>query len=219
MKTNIITSLAGLCLFIAPNVLNAQFSYNAQVGGVPTVSGATLLNFDGTLPSILTLNGASQLTGSGGTYAAPYFSGSTASYFGETPSNGADATPYIVIAGHGTATFNFSSPQNYFGLLIGSIDMVNTLSFYGSGNNLIGTLSATNILGPNGDYGDRGQNGTVYVNISSTTPFSEVVLATPVSSFEFDDVAYADVVPEPATWTLAAAGLGILGLVCRKKRA
>jgi PEP-CTERM motif len=219
MIKNLVTSLTGICLFVMPTVLNAQFSYTAQVGGVPTVSGATLLNFDGTLPSILSLNNASQLTGSGATYAAPYFSGSTASYFGESPTTGADTTPFIAISGGGTATFTFSSPQNYFGLLIGSIDADNTLSFYNSANSLIGTISGTNILGPNGDYGDRGQNGTVYVNITSPTPFSSVVLATPISSFEFDDVAYADVVPEPGTCALAAVGLGTLGLVCRKKRA
>ena len=219
MKKHVITSLAGICLFVTPNLLKAQLSYTAQVGGVPTVSGASLLNFDGTLPSILSLNDAYQLTGSGTIYAAPYFSGSTASYFGESPSLGADTTPFITIYGGGTATFNFSSPQNYFGILIGSIDSVNTLSFYNSANSLIGTISATNLLGASGDYGDRGQNGTVYVNITSTTPFSSVVAATPISSFEFDDVAYADVVPEPGTCALAAAGLGVLGLVSRKNRA
>ena len=220
MLKNIITSLTGICLFAMPNLLNAQFSYTAQVGGTPSVSGATLLNFDGTLPSILSLNNASLLSGSGATYAAPYFSGSTASYFGESPTTGADTTPFIAISGGGTAKFTFSGPQNYFGLLIGSIDSYNTLSFYDSANSLIGTISGSNLMGPSfGYYGDRGINGTVYVNITSSTPFSSVVLATPTSSFEFDDVAYANVVPEPTTCALAALGLGTLGLVCRKKRA
>ena len=218
MLKNLVMSLTGICLFIMPTVLNAQFSYTSQIGGVPTVSGATLLNFDGTLPSILSLTNASQTTGSGATYAAPYFSGSTASYFGESPTSGADSTPFIAISGGGTATFKFSSSENYFGLLVGSVDPYNTFSFY-NGSTLIGTLTATNILGPSADYSDRGQNGTVYIDISSSTPFSEVVLSTPISSFEFDDVAYADVVPEPGTCALAAVGLGALGLVHRKKRA
>lgn len=218
MKKYLITSLAGICLFVAPDLLNAQILVNSQVGGIPSVSGATLQNFDGTLPSILTLSGASQTSGSGATYAAPYFSGSTASYFGESPVTGADNTSFIAISGNGTATFNFSTPQNYFGILIGSLDSGDSLSFYDSSHTLIGTITGSNMVG-NGDLGgDRGINGTVYVNINSTTPFSEVVVTTPVSSFEFDDVAYANVVPEPTSCAIAVAGLGIFGLLRRQKR-
>ncbi len=221
MKKKLIASLAGVCLFITPTLLNAQLNISAEIGGVPTFGGATLLNFDGALPSNLTLNNAYQVSGFNGSviYVQPYFSGATGPYFGESlaPTNGADATPYIAVYGGGTATFTFSTPQSNFGLLWGSIGTGDSLSFYDSANNLIGIASPTNFLPANADIGAWGEDGTYYVNINSTTPFSTVVATTDSNSFEFDDVAFAT--PEPASCGLAVVGLGILGLMRRKESA
>ena len=40
----------------------AALNLTATVGGIPSVSGATLLNFNGATPSVLTLNAGSSLT-------------------------------------------------------------------------------------------------------------------------------------------------------------
>lgn len=212
----LIASLAGVCLFITPTLLKAQLNINATIGGVPNFGGATLLNFDGALPSNLTLNNAYQVSGFNGSviYVQPYFSGTTASYFGETPSSGADGTPYIAVYGGGTATFTFSTPQSNFGLLWGSIGTSDSLSFYNSANSLIGVASPTNFLASTADFGSWGADGTYYVDVNSSTPFSKVVATTASNCFELDDVAYAT--PEPATCALAAVGLGVLGFVRRK---
>lgn len=76
---------------------------------------------------------------------------------------------------------------------------MNVLTFYDSANNVIGTVYGGNVTVIDDS---TGPNGTAYVNITSAVAFSRVVAtATPIypESFEFDDIAYALVVPEPAS--------------------
>jgi hypothetical protein len=185
------------------------------------VSGATLENFDEpTLPSILTLSGAYVVSQTQNplTFALPYFSGSTAAFFGETPATGPDGSQFIgILGGSATATFSFPSPQHYFGILWGSIDTANNLTFYDSANAVIGTMTGANILSLTGGIsGDQGVNGTAYVNITSTVAFSSVVASCPNTGFEFDDVAYAQLVPEPTTSILFCGGFCLLGFAFRR---
>lgn len=196
-------------LVLIPGLVQAQFNISAQIGGTPNMS-ATLLNFDGSLPSLVTLAGNAYLvTGTlAGNYSAPYFSGSTAAFFGESPANGPDASQYIAVEYSASATFSFSSPQEYFGLLWGSVDPYNDLTFYNSQGAVIGTVTGSDVADPTGS---TGPDGTYYVNITSSTPFSEVV-ATSEKSFELDDVAYSAKllpVPEPPSGAFMAWGLAI----------
>ena len=225
MKKYLSIVIASILAFVAPGLANAQIYVSDQIGGVPSVSGGTLEAFDGPAPSILTLSGPAYLvTGGRGLpdyYTAPYFSGSTAAYFGESPAVGYDASQYVAVESGGSATLSFSTPKNYLGLLWGSVDVNNNyLTFYDSAHNVIGTVLGTAVTGIDGG-GD--QNGTAYVNITSTTPFSSVVVNTTGTqglwSFEFDDVAYAMVVPEPTSSVLLIAGLCVLGLGLRRKAA
>lgn len=206
------------------SLAKAQFTVVSQIGGVPYNIPVTTLTFDGSLPSNMTLTGNAFLaTGTppfGNT--APYYSGSTAAYFGESPALGPDATQYVAVQSGGSATLTFSTPQRYLGLLWGSVDdNFNYITFYDSGNNQIGQVLASQVAGIADN--DPGINGTSYVNITSTTPFSSAVFQTSGPqgnfTFEFDDIAYSTVVPEPATGAIIAAGLGVLGLVLRRKKA
>ena len=211
--------VAGILALSTPGIAMAQLSLTASIGGIPTVSGATLLNFDGSAPAILTLSsGAYLVTGDVNALSqSPYFSGSTAAYFGETPASGYDLSQYVAVTTGATATFTFASPQNYFGLLVGSIDPGNSLTFYDSANAVIGTVTGNDIASiPPITLGDAGPNGTAYVNISSTISFSKVVANSSNISFEFDDVAFA-AVPEPASLALLGAGLLILHFGSRRK--
>jgi len=223
MKTHLSITMVGILATSVPNATNAQIYVSDQIGGVPSVSGASLETFDESAPPILTLSGNAYLvTGGRGLpdfYTAPYFSGSTAAYFGESPAVGYDASQYVAVETGGSATLNFSSPQNYLGLLWGSVDVNNNyLTLYDNSHNIIGTVLGTAVTGVDGG-GDA--NGTAYVNITSTIPFSSVVVNTTGTqglwSFEFDDVAYAMVVPEPTSSVVLIAGLGALGVMLRRK--
>jgi hypothetical protein len=218
-------SIAGILALSVPGNAKAQFSVTATIGGVPTVSGATVATFNETSPSILTLSGSAYLvTGAnyGVAYVPPSFSGSQAAYFGEPTITGYnnypwDGSQYVAVWDGGSATLHFATPQNYLGLLWGTVGTGDRLTFYDSANNLIGTILGGNL--PFSPSGDWGPNSTAYVNIISTTPFSRVVATqTATPAFEFDDVAYG-VVPEPASCVFFGTGLFILGFVWRRKSA
>jgi hypothetical protein len=177
---------------------------------------------DESSPSFLTLSGAAILTTgpnlSPFNHIPPYFSGTTAVFFGEPTYTsgvyaGHDASQYIAV-GTGSATFNFSTPQRYSGLLWGSIGN-DSLTFYDSANNVIGTVLGSNVPGAPLDNLDN-PNDTLYVNITSATAFSKVV-ATTTQTFEFDDIAYAQIVPEPSEGILLSAGLRFLGIRLGKR--
>jgi hypothetical protein len=204
MKKVIIISILSIVAASSLNVARGQLSFTAQVGGTPSVAGASLETFNEASPSILSLSGNAFLaTGSGhngqGLWFPPYYSGATASYFGDSPANGYDASQYVAVQAGGSATMTFPQPEQYFGLLIGSVDAGNTLSFYfyGDGDQLIGSITGSEIPHGTGD-GGIGQDSTEYLNVTSSTPFNSVVATYNGASFEFDDLAYASSnVPNP----------------------
>jgi len=219
MKKHLLMTVATILALSRPEISKAQLFFTADIGGVPSVGGATLDNLDEPNPSILSFSGPASLT-TAPSIGVPYFSGSTAALFGETPTTGYDASQSVLVSPGGAATLTFLTPQHYLGLCWGSIDPytgMNTLTFYDNANNVIGTIEGQNVVAANGALS---AGGTAYVNVTSTTAFKKVVAtATPIypESFEFDDVAYAQVVPEPASCVLFAGGLCILGLALRRK--
>lgn len=221
-KLLLITSLA---LASATGLFADTFTLSALNGGAAT--GSPRLNLD-----LLSLGNSTQwadanlkvsFTGTGqvvqgaasGLYAAPFISGSNGAGFGgQAP--GADTTRYLS-TGIGSIAFDFTSNQTYFGLLWGSVDNYNTLSFY-NGANLVGSFTGSQVWAA--ADGDQGTQGTFYVNFNDLTgSFNKVVATSTQYAFEIDNVAYnsRNNVPEAGS-TVALLGLGLAGLVSLRRK-
>lgn len=220
MKKSVI-ALTATAAMTACQVANATLTFNSAVGGAPSsLAGIQYVNFDNLASGAqgsLTATGpngsvnvnvnpnAKVAQGSkSGEYAAPWLSPYNGDGFGPngtTQPSGQDTTPYLTSGTYtdtsfGSIEFQFGVATKYFGLLWGSIDDYNTLSFFDINGILIDSLTGSDVTSnPNGD---QGVNGTRYVNIFSSVPFYSVKATSSKFAFELDNVAFAPV-PEPST--------------------
>jgi hypothetical protein len=215
----LIVSLAGT----NPDARAGGLTVSASVGGAPT--GVSYANFDnlplgntggvsGGISVSFTGDGQAVQGSQSDVYAAPYLSNGNGTLFGD-PNNGPDATTYLT-TGVGSVILTMPGQEMYLGLLWGSVDTYNTLSFY-EGSTLIGSVTGTQVTAS--ADGDQGQNGTFYVNINSTESFNQVVATSSSYAFEFDNVAYnPSSVPEPSSFALGIAGfMGLLPCYLRRR--
>lgn len=229
---NKLTLIAACAAAIVSSQMAHAITISGSVGGAPT--GVNHLNFDdlinGATGTMVTAGPDGPVTVStastgqvaqgsqGGVYAAPYISGLNGQGFSSQTTAGADTTPYLSAGGGGSVKLDFGADQQYFGILWGSIDGYNTLSFYDSSNVLVDTVVGGDVLGsPNGD---QGVNGTLYVNINTSRPFRYAVASSSSYAFEFDNVSYSQArvgVPDSGS-TVAMLGAALVGIGCAARR-
>lgn len=130
---------------------------------------------------------------------------------------GGNTTPggsyWLEYGGPDTLTFNFSTAISAFGLYIGGLQFVNTLSWTDSQGVQTAQIEADH----NGGYSFLG-----FTDLGQS--ITSVTLSSPIDSNGLDDVLFGNpgrggAVPEPASWALMIGGLGLAGAALRRRRA
>lgn len=184
------------------------------------IGGASVENFNelglGAVSSPTTLTGLDNatLTTSGAPTPAIVQGNNATVNIAPFPTGGVDTSNYLSVFGGSSATFTLSHAANYLGLLWGSVDAYNTITFLDGSNNVLNTFTGTDFVTHNGN---QGAAGTFYANFVSSVPFLKVVLSSTANSFEVDDVAVSTV-PLPAALPLFGAALIGMGVFGRKRR-
>lgn len=234
------TSALAVGLLAAAPAANATVVMSGSVGGVPT-SADQYENFDSLAPGTtgrMTDTGitvsfnpdAGAVKGAAsGKYAAPFVSNGNRTLFGSP--DAADTNTYLASGSAGNSananvTRSSNAQQKYFGLLWGSVDSFNTLTFYSNGT-LVSSFDGTDVSTSAGTGncvgGNQGALGTCYVNINFLTGSYDKVVATSSSyAFEFDNVASStSAIGVPKPGALGLMGLGLLslgGLAMRRRK-
>ena len=217
-----------------PGPTQASLSIMSEVGGAPT--GDSTWNMDVRVRLPDDIEGI-RSWGSGGfaigggivtgnrrdPYAPPVLSGSNGLGFGPDGTDqptGRDTTRYLTSrtrwgSGSSGISIRFAEEQNYLGLLWGSVEADNVLSFY-DGDTLVGMVTG-DLVAPHATGGRSA--GTYYVNITSTLAFDQVFFTSWTNAFEFDNLAWnSQAVSEPPGLALLGIALVGLGLAWRLRR-
>jgi hypothetical protein len=115
----------------------------------------------------------------------------------------------------GPGVASFLSGLSYFGFLWGSPDAHNTVSFY-DGQTLLGSFSGGAALDP----ADGNQAVAKYFNVfaGADEQITRVTFASSANAFETDNHAFVSAVPEPETYAMLLAGLGLVGSLVRRRK-
>jgi hypothetical protein len=177
-------------------------STTVTAGPTSTESGAVTIDFDSAPPAGWSYSGGALFTTSiGGITAVP--PGSTGNFWSVGPSGDQDGPGVVTLVGG----------ASYYGFLWGSPDGYNTVSFY-DGATLLGSFTGAAVYPPaNGDQ-SIGRFFNAFAGAGET--ITRIEFASSQNAFETDNHAVI-AVPEPETYALMLAGLGVVGFVARRR--
>lgn len=126
---------------------------------------------------------------------------------------------YLSVGNSGTSsgptTLTFTKGLSYFGFLWGSPDNYNRVTFW-NGNTQLGSYDGSSVQLPtNGD-----QSFSSFFNVSTlgNDVITKVTFASNGMAFETDNHAFVTAVPEPETYAMMLAGLGLMASIARRRK-
>lgn len=197
MKRALLPIVLGAAMF--SSAANAAVTINS-VAATPVYSGpAATYNFDGVTPIT---GGAFASTDVASQHVTPL--GSTGRYYAVGP---ADGTPGVLTLAGGLV--------DSISLLWGSVDDYNTLRLLDSSNNVLATITGSQVIG-NGTFGSSSRLVTLALT-GVTQNVAKLQFSSTSNAFEFDNVAINAAVPEPATWMMLMLGMIGVGFAMRRR--
>lgn len=198
--------LAAPLLLLAPcafaQTQNPNVTISESLSSIPQNAAINLLDLgaaaksglDSTAPIVFANGGGTISFNDTATYSSPpsgLYSGSVSGTAAAPwTAAGADKANYLAAEPNSSVSMNFNSEQKYFGVLWGSVDQYNSLSFYDNGK-LVDTVSGSQIAA--NANGNQTAQGSYIVNMDFTNgaAFNQVVATSTSPAFEFDSVAYS----------------------------
>ncbi len=182
-------------------------------GCTSLLSGATLIDFNANL----SLPSGANFNYSGGSVVSPPTTvnhappnGDTSNYFAVGPFDG---TP-------GSFNYTGAGPRlYYFGFNYSSPDLYNSVEIMRAGN-VIQTFTGIQLATPLGFPANGDQSTTRYLNVFADNAgelFDQVRFVSTSNAFESDNHAFA-AIPEPETYAMMLAGLGLMGFIARRRK-
>jgi len=187
----------------------ADYTVSESLSSIPQNAAITLLDLGQSASSGFVSASTISLQGGAETIS---FTGSSGIYSGNTSgvaaapytATGPDKLNYLAAEPKSAVSISFASQQQYFGVLWGSVDSYNSLTFYNN-NTVVATLTGNQIAA--NANGNQTAVGSYIVNTDFTNgaSFNRVVATSSSPAFEFDSVAFAATAVPITVASIAAA--------------
>ena len=230
LKTPLFSVAIATLLLAAGTQANAALNTSTSFGAMSGQAGAYTINFGANQ----VINNSSSIVGSSAPNDVIYSGAAQGNSFqyvdGGLYNNtalisGVAARPvgstgnYLSVGNSGTSsgptTLTFTQGLSYFGFLWGSPDAYNQVTFW-NGNTQLGSYNGSAVLAPpNGD-----QSFASFFNVSTigNDVITKVTFASNGMAFETDNHAFVTAVPEPETYAMMLAGLGLMASIARRRK-